>query len=184
MSPVAIANREVSISTACRLIDMSVDGYAKTWCPFGDVTHADGGYDRAFRIYEDTNSAYCFACGEAFRPVSLIARARDISTDEAAAVLLEHIGYVPVDVDDRLDALLREEEEPVDQESLASALGVFCSRIAPDWKHLQFDDSVATPYRQCLEVLSLVSTPKDAETWLTAAKMKMTRTLEHQENQS
>lgn len=184
MSPVAIANREVSITVACRLVDMNVDGYAKTWCPFGDVTHADGGYDRAFRIYEDTNSAYCFACAEAYRPVSLIARARDISADEAAAVLLEHIGYVPENVDDRLDILLQEEEQPIDQESLASALSVFCSRIAPNWKHMQFDDAVATPYRKCLELLSLVSSPTDAETWLAAAKKKMTATLKGQERQS
>src|SRR5712692_3099929 len=58
-----IANERISIALACRWAGVSVsegDGSRKIWCPFGSVSHSDGGVERAFRMYEGTNSAYCF----------------------------------------------------------------------------------------------------------------------------
>lgn len=176
MSNITTANEQVSIYEVFRLLDVYA-GPGKNYCPFGAVTHADGGLAPALRLYPDTNSAYCFACGEAFRPVSLLAKARDISNEEAALTLLEQAGYVPENIDDKLAALLADDTPAVDADSLAAALSTYCLRVNPEWKILQFDDEVAVPYRQCLDLLPLVTTPEAAQQWLKATKIKMASTL-------
>jgi hypothetical protein len=180
MSDVALANSRVSILEAYELIGNPLWGTSKNYCPFGPVTHADGGASPALRVYPDTNSSYCFACAKAWRPVTLLADSRDISIDEAAQVLLESSGYIPESVDDRLEALLAEETPAVDADALAQALSTYCARIHPKWKSLQFDDEVAVPYRECLDLLVLVHSPQDAQKWLEATKRKMALTLERQ----
>lgn len=177
---IARANERVSILEVFELIGNPIYSSAKNYCPFGPVTHADGGASPALRAYPDTNSAYCFACAEAWRPVQLLAKARDISEDEAAMVLLESSGYIPVSVDDRLEELLADDTPAVDADSLAQALSTYCLRIHPRWKSLQFEDEVAEAYQQCLAPLVLVHTPKDAQTWLTVTKRKMSQILERQ----
>lgn len=57
------ANEVVSIYAVCDKAGVDYSSYlgsrAKLFCPFGAITHMDGGATRAFRIYEETNTAYC-----------------------------------------------------------------------------------------------------------------------------
>lgn len=181
-SPIDTANELVDIVTACELVGMDLPwggaGSMKLFCPFGEVSHSDGGRDKSFRIYEDTNSAHCFACATTWRPVSLVATAKDITEEAAAQSLLESKGYRPKNVDDILNELIREDEPQPSQESLARALSTFCARISPEWEDRQLDTDVSRAYRMCLEPLSLVTDAAGAERWLAAAKTVMTRALE------
>lgn len=171
MSNVALANEQVSISKACELVGMSsyFESGSKVDCP------VDGA--RAFRVYPQTNSAYCFSCARAYRPVALVAEVRDISVDEAALVLLEAAGYVEEDVDAKLAALLADEDPPIDTSALMQALDTYCSRICPTWETTQLDDRPAAYFAECLVPLRLISTQRQAEQWLAAAKHVMARIL-------
>ena len=86
-SPVALANRQVPFARACAWAGMEVPGDVaasgyKTYCPWGELAHDDGGAEPAFRVYSD--HGYCFACQEAFSPVKLCALAWDCTPEEAA----------------------------------------------------------------------------------------------------
>lgn len=183
-NPIALANDKVSISQALMMIGMDIPDYqygsGKLYCPFGDLYHADGGTSKAFRVYPETNSAYCFACGEAFRPVSLLAKAKGISDADAAEGLLEAIGYVPPTIDSRWEALITTPQQ-IDREALSEALKLACSRMSPTWEVDQFDELIATRFRKCLELLSKVHTEEEATQWLTVTKAVMRKTLNPEE---
>lgn len=180
-SKFTIANELIGIATACQLIGMSeidrfITSNVKAYCPFGDVAHSDGGYEKAFRIYPDTNSAYCFACGKAWTPVSLMADARDLTPAEAADVILELSGYVEPTVDSEWDALVNA-PVVIDRPELAEGLKVYCSRIASDWEERQFEPTVSRVLTSCLELLPAVKTREDVTKWFNATKRVMTSIL-------
>lgn len=60
---IQLANERMSITQACRFIGMHLGDFeiasVKTYCPFGELLHEDGGRSKAFRVYPETNSAYC-----------------------------------------------------------------------------------------------------------------------------
>lgn len=177
-SSISIANEKVSITTVCQMLGMFVPelyylSSLKLHCPFGDVSHADGGQARAFRVYPEDNTAFCFACGIFFTPVRLLAMARDLSVEEAAEVLLEEAGYQPEDPDDRWALLLQSTEEPVSQLELAEALKIFCARVDPSWEERQFDTAIAVRFQQCLDLLSGVKNGADSKKWLAGTKQVM-----------
>lgn len=176
MSNIQLANEHMRIEEAFDLIDFPVMAGRKNPCPFDDW-HADGGVSLALRVYPETNSAYCFACGEAYRPVQLLAKARDLTRDEAAQWILEKVGYIEPDVDEQLDALLAEEEPEVSREELARALDTYCQRICPTWHVTQLRDVPATKFAQCLSILDSVQSPADAARWLDVTKALMRRVL-------
>jgi len=148
----------------------------KQYCPFGEIFHADGGRSKSFRIFSDSNSAYCYACSEYFDPVLLLARYKDLSKKDAALFLLDYINYRPEDAESRWASLL-EDTVPVDQDYLSEALKVFCSGVSPEWEIRQFDRDVSDPFNRCLKLLPMVRTDEDACKWLSVSKQVMRNTL-------
>lgn len=182
VSVVTIANEQVPITTACRLvgIDLSDDiAYGrslKVHCPFGELYHSDGGVEPAFRVYPDSNSAYCFACKAYFSPVWLVAQHWGQPSREVAEELLAHIGYRPATAAQAwAQACAR--DTPPDRTLLAEALKTFCARIAPGWSVGQFDPDTAAVLGRCLALLDHVHTDGDTARWLDGCKHAMHRHL-------
>lgn len=181
-SLILIANEEISIIKACQYIGMEISDDAiygrsiKVHCPFGEIHHIDSGVDPAFRIYHETNSAYCFAgCGY-FTPVRLIAHARGVSQRTAAADLLERVGYHFASSAQIWAELTETAIEP-DRNLLADALKIFCERVAPGWEALQFEQPISGVLCACLSLLDRVTTDSEAEQWLSGCKQIMMRAL-------
>lgn len=178
--PITIANEEISILTVCRLIGMEVgDDYEsgrnmKVHCPFTDVYHNSG--DKAFRIYVDNNSGYCFSCATYFTPVTLAAAAWDLDKRSAAIELLERTGHAPLTVDQAWAAAISYVEPP-DATLLTEALKTYCRRVDGTWTTRQFDPPVAAMFTRCLALLSQVHTDAEADQWLAGCKIVMARTL-------
>lgn len=179
---VDLANETVSIADACRLIGMYVDAddlirSRKMRCPFGSVYHSDGGVEPSFRLYPETNHAFCFArCGR-FTPVWLLAQAWDIPTVEAAVKLLDAVGHKPATLAEAWKTAAHPPPSRPDPALLAEALKTFCQRICPDWIDAQFEPAVAQWLSRCLDVLDLVSTDAQAAEWLHGCKTVMENAL-------
>ena len=179
MKPVELANQEYSIVEACSYAGVqAAESYSgKLWCPFGEIFHADGGTARAFRVYSNTNSAYCFACGALYTPVRMVALTDDISDEEAAEAILERLGLTSKTWEERWAELATVTEELPDLDALAAALNTECRRLRPDWDVALMDGTVALTYAKCLGLLGKVRTEQDAVTWLRGAKLLIERVL-------
>lgn len=179
-SEVAVANEVISIATVCRWLGVEVPDdptRAKLYCPFGEFNHSDGGREPAFRIYTDSNSAYCFACSESFTPVKMYARMTDNGNWKAVAlILLAKIGYRGMDPE--LAWRQAQQYQPeIDRSQLAEALKTYCRRSDPAWRTRQFDAFVAARLTRCLALLDLVRTEQDASLWLGACKLVMRQAI-------
>lgn len=173
------ANERVSIVKVCQLIGMNIsDGYGgKLKCPFGMFNHSDGGVEASFRIYTETNSAYCFACRKYLTPVYLYAHAKDRRLKEAALDLLELIGWKPVSQSQRwADSIST--EEVVDVSMLGLALRTYCARVCVEWEDFQLIPEIAEVLGRCLALLDRVHTPEEADKWLDTCKQVMRTRLE------
>jgi hypothetical protein len=177
-SLVAVADDQVSILAACKLVGMQVSGLedygrsVKVRCPFGDVWHSDGGSEASMRIYTESNHAFCFSrCGY-FTPVTLVAAAFDISRRAAAVELLQRAGIA---APTRAQAWARAVDctPAPDTTALAEALKVFCSRQCTDWFTAQLDPAVADTLTRCLALLDLVGDDDGARRWLAGCKRAM-----------
>jgi hypothetical protein len=181
-SLIEVANDQVSMTVVCHRVGISLPDYIpegrsfKVFCPFGSVSHGDGGQEEALRIYPDTNSGYCFACSSWYGPVKLWALSKDIPQQEAAEELLQSIGWRPPDPFEAIEAAMAY-VKPMDQSSLAEALKTFCSRISPTWENRQFDPDVSRTLGKCLGLLPRVRTAAEAREWLDVTKTVMTTAL-------
>lgn len=177
---IQLANERMSIIEACRFIGMGLGDFeiasVKTYCPFGELLHEDGGRSKAFRVYPATNSAYCFACVKAYRPVSLIAADRDVPEAIAAEIVLEETGYVAQDFQARWDAVSAQ-QTVVDRDALAEALKTYCARVEPNWEARQLDEDIAEILRKCLTASRNVASDSDAREWLAVTKQVMANAL-------
>lgn len=182
------ANEQVPILHVCGLLkmdvptDIALGRSARVYCPFGETAHADGGEEPAFRIYPDTNSAWCFAEREYFSPTKLYALHLGIPELEAAGRLLESVGisavgYRELTADTPMPVDLRVPDREPDLHSLAEALKMYCARECGkadlDWEMLQFEGPVAEKLSRCLNLLSKVTSSTDAAQWLTVTKQAM-----------
>lgn len=174
------ANERVSIVKVCRLIGMDVfeGAVGKMYCPFGMFNHSDGGAAKAFRIYTESNSAYCFSCRIYYTPVRLYAEAKDLRRNDAAMLLLEEVGWKPVSHAQRWADLVSPPEESVDLSMLALALRTYCARVCPEWDELQLNPEISELLSRCLGLLDRVRTGEEAEQWLETCKTVMSRKLE------
>lgn len=183
-SAVSIANDKVPITMACRLVGMDIDddiAYGrsmKVHCPFGELYHTDQGVEPAFRIYVDSNSAYCFACSTYFTPVWLVSQAWDQQPAQVAVELLERIGIKPASLADAWAQAAVRDVVP-DAGLLAEALKTFCGRICVDWDDAQFEPATAGLLSRCLALLDLVHTEGEARQWLDECKKVMRAALQH-----
>lgn len=173
---VELANEKVPIAYVCRKIGMTIPDRStgksiKTRCPFGFV-HADRGLEAAFRIYYDTNTAYCFAGCGFFTPVWLAATAWDRQPTEIAGEMLHAIGYRSPDSEQYWEHLIAPKPAPVDRAALAEALTVYCSAKIQQWDDRQFGD-LSQSLEKCLRLLEYVETADDAWQWLRVSKQYM-----------
>lgn len=177
---IQLANERMTITQACRFIGMDLGDFsftsAKLYCPFGELMHEDGGRSKSFRVYSDTNSAYCFACVMAYRPVSLVAMDKDVPEVVAAEMILEETGYIAPDFMSRWEAATREEVR-VDRDALEEALRTYCARIDPEWEFRQLDPEVVSVFRKCLEASRNVSNEEESRQWLDVTKKVMNKIL-------
>ena len=175
-SLVSIANRVVPMPVACRAAGLRVpdvhrDSGSKLYCPWGQVSHPDGGRDPAFRVWSD--HAWCFACTEWFSPVKLASQVWEVSYDQAAARLLDVVGYKPGDY----AHLWLEVAQPpaLDHSAVAQALRNYCGSLAPQDKMLE--PEVAEYMARCLGFLTQVNYVAGAAQWLSLAKAVMEKVL-------
>lgn len=181
-TPIDIADEIVSIVQVCRWSGVNIpDGFLgkswKTYCPLSRLWHLDGGTEKSLRIYQDTNSAWCFAGCNRFTPSDMLARTLGISRLDAARELLNRVGYRPPTLSERW-AQACADDQTVDVAWLGLALRTFCARIGGQrWASLQFEDMISSKLDECLSLLGLVSTPEDAEKWLKATKAAMCNIL-------
>lgn len=180
-SLIAEANERVSITLACRLVGIEIEagrteGSTKTYCPFGQFYHSDGGKEPALRIYPQTNSAYCFSCKKFFSPTTIVSDAFGISKKQAAVELLDRVGYKPLSALELWEGVQERPPKP-DTSMLSMALKVYCFRICSDWNKLQFESEIAGILDKCLMLLDNVETAEDAELWLSNSKKVMTKLL-------
>lgn len=169
-----IANRIMRIDEAYSsatgtIISGIGDSSSKLRCPFTGMYHDDY---RSFRIYPQSNSAYCFACKEYFTPVKLISMTKGLSLEEATDYVLELKGYREKTFEEKWDELDTQELR-IDTSYLAEALKVFCSRAIPSWSTEQFNPSLSRKLTQCLNLLPAVRSEADSERWLSASQEAM-----------
>lgn len=173
-SMIQLADSEISIVQACAWAGVdgaSGDSRQKMYCPFG-VTHTDSGMERAFRVYADTNTAYCFACGRGWTPVRLMSEFWDMRRQDAAEKMCKLAGVREHGWQERWEEL-RQPRVP-DRQGLAEALKTWCRRLrGPSWETEQFQPRFADPLGACLGVLPLVSTGGEADEWLYGCKVIM-----------
>lgn len=142
-------------------------------CPYSTVyAHSS----RSLRIYPHTNSAWCFSCSERMTPLTLIMAFKEYTEEEAVAWIKAEVGYTEPDPEEAWDALMSQEDE-FDPSSLADALKMACSRMAPDWKDRQFESDVSQKLGKCLSLLSLVKTEGDSKVWMAGSKRAMASVL-------
>ena len=181
-SLVTLANDVVPIITVCRLVgmdlpaDLTYGRSRKLHCPFGETAHSDHGLDPAFRVYPESNSAYCFACAAYYTPVALYAHAVDTDRRTAAADLLDRVGHRPLSLTEAW-AKLTTAVDPPDVASLRAALQTYCRRVCADWDTRQFDPDVAVVLAMCLDLLDRVDSVTDVQDWLQGVKAVMARVL-------
>lgn len=178
MSDIQLANSLMGIVRGARFVGTEMPdtpGNMKLYCPFGHLFHRDGGREKALRIYEATNSAYCFACGEYYDAVKFISLYKDLSRDEATEFILDYVGYTPPDIDSQWAEVTKEEEFNTD--SLVDALALACERFDPNWEVLQYEEEIASKFQRCLSLLAKVKSPDDATIWLATTKKIMRNVL-------
>lgn len=172
-----VANRHVSFPHAVRLAGIGFYGEARErgsviYCPFG-FRHLDGGVDKAFRVYPD--HGYCFAEKRWFSPVGLLAEVWDVSREDAAARVLDMVGYVPADYAHLWKEAVSDPEP--DREALSVALTEWCRSQSSDWQTAQYDSRVTDLLSRCIGLLPLVKTESDCRRWLERCKAAMTVVL-------
>jgi hypothetical protein len=153
----------------------------KTWCPFGGE-HPDSGSQRDMRVYESSNSVYCFRMHGYMTSVRLISIRYGMSAEQAARHILSTRGGIPTKSwRARRDELLAERaaptEPPVSIASVVEALSVSMNR-EPGWASKQYDGAVLAVMDEVLAELDSV-TEGDLEQlreWYDAARRRLFET--------
>ena len=171
------ANEVVSIYAVCDKAGIDYSSYlgsrAKLFCPFGSITHMDGGATRAFRIYEESNTAYCFACSQAYDPVGLYCAITDLSRHDAAEELLAETGWKEETFEEKWARLAEKDETAFDNSYLPEALANYCGRLEPDWVIKQLEEPYSSALAKCNAIARLVSSQEQAMSWLDSSKAYM-----------
>lgn len=177
---IVTADERVPIALACRLAGMTEDVsyHRKVHCPFGDVAHEDGGIEAAVRVYDETNSLFCFAEWWYASPTTLAARAWDVPREAAADRLLQETGIRVPSWRQRW-AELHVPRRP-DHDALSEALRTWCSRW-PGWGDGQFTPAIGAVLSDCLLLLRMVHTQEEADAWLITCKDVMAQVLSMRE---
>lgn len=146
------ANSEVRIEDVLNdhfTMDTPVPYDARSWktsCPFRDE-HLDGGLDKQFRVYSDTNTCHCFESHGTFDPVRLWMQGPGVGQRfvEAAISLLEAYG---IDThtktyQERFEASVEASRAPqtLDPVPVVAGLNVYLG-VIPEYVSRQYDEDV------------------------------------------
>jgi hypothetical protein len=151
--------------------DIHRDTGSKMHCPWGQVSHSDGGRDPAFRVWPD--HGWCFSCREHFSPVKLASRVWEVSYEQAAIKLLDHVGFKPADYAHHWQRVAAPPE--LDRSAVAQALRNYCAALAP--QHRLTEPAPAEYLARCLGFLTQVNDEAGAVQWLALSKQVMSCVL-------
>ena len=116
----------------------------KTFCPLG-WEHPDGGIDKGFRVYEQSNTAYCFVMHGSLTPVRLAQMKWGGKQFRVAYRLMEQYGVGKRHWKDRYEDVLRELDARADGSRngavYVEALQLGLSNIA-NYTRLQFEPEI------------------------------------------
>lgn len=129
----------------------------KTFCPLG-WEHPDGGLDKGFRVYESTNTAYCFVMHGSMGPVRLAQMRWGGKQERVAYRLLEAYGLGKRPWRERYEELLATYEtthRPGAPSNVVEALQVRLSTEA-GYAQLQYFPAVVTVMDAVLEGLDVL----------------------------
>ena len=173
-----LANEHVPFPLAARWAGIEVydepgERGIKTYCPFGEVEHPDGGLEPSLRVYID--HGWCFAESRYFTVVSLLSEIWETSRNEAAEEALRRVNYKPASYAHLFEQADKDPEP--DQDALANALVIWCMSRRPDWKEAQYSPAIASMLARCFGLLPLVRDGNDCDVWLSTAKQAMQRVL-------
>lgn len=145
----------------------------KGWCPFG-WEHSDGGLDRNWRVYPQTNTSYCFDTHGAMGPVKLVMMKREVPAKKAAYIILDKYGLSkPRYYKERWEELTKERAEST---SLSAEYAV---AALLSWAELQGIDTMDTKVLKATEValddldavlVSSQDVTEDAAAWFVRAQ--------------
>lgn len=159
-------------------------GSWKQFCPF-DFEHPDRN-KKGFRVYETTNTSYCFVLHGTMRPVRLVQLTKEFSTSRAAYWLLDYYGLVkPKSYRKRFEELLiaREQRQTTagNPAYLVEALHHALAQV-PNYNGRQFDSDVTELLDEHLVKLDSLLGHKPSEEqlrqWLMTAKDRLVQVIE------
>lgn len=164
-----------------RYYDINVPYDAVSWkvrCPFF-FEHEDGGLDKQFRVYSESNSGYCFAMHGRVDNLTLYRSQRFSSTffDAAEALLTEfNIEYKNKSYRETFEEILKEKEEVIDSSSIIEAMKVYLSTIS-EYEDLQFHPEVLDGMKlfldQVYSICENASSLEEVETWYQLEKSRL-----------
>lgn len=171
------ANNLVPMEEVLKLAGVEITGRSKLLCPW-TMLHSDS--KPAFKIFAGTNTGRCFSCQKSYSPVTLAAQIWDCSFKAAAIRLLDIIDEAPKTLRERWESLDVEDEMPVDKDSLAEALRIYCSRLDSEWVSNRF--ALSSDLNKCFSLLDNVQSEDDVTLWLAGCKEYMARAIERNTN--
>ena len=147
----------------------------KTSCPF-QYEHEDFGFEKQFRVYSETNSAYCFKMHGHLDPVILWqSRIPGATRRQAAIDLLETFGIETKTKHwrDRFREARAEKQMQFDPGPVVQAFQVMLQSL-PDYGRRQFEGDVIEDVDVCLkeivEKVPTFSSLEDMEVWFNHLK--------------
>jgi len=156
----------------------------KTYCPLG-WEHPDGGVDKGFRVYEQTNNAYCFVMHGSMTPVRLAQMCWGGKPRNVARKLMEQYGLGRRYWKERYEEILQEYEsrDSATQSAayLVEALHTALSNI-PGYIQIQYKPGVVSEMEN--ELLGLDSLmgqhPSDEQirVWYQNARQRLAHFIE------
>lgn len=185
--PVVLANRIPVIRVLRDLWSAQVpEGLGhrswKTYCPLG-WEHPDGGVDKGFRVYEQTNTSYCFVMHGSMGPVRLAQLRWGGRQQRAAQQLLEHyqLGKKRHWRERYEEVLLASESrQEISPAYVVEAFRMALSQI-PGYSEHQYDEAVWSLVETELDALDefVRQKPDEAQLriWYAAAKDRLIRTI-------
>lgn len=155
----------------------------KAYCPLG-YEHRDGGLEKNFRVYSESNSCNCFALHGFMSPVMLWrTRVGGSFKDAALSLLTEYeIEFRTLSYQERFETLQEvSEEKKIDPEPLVQALKIFL-RSHPNYDVRQYDEDVLRVVNlligEAQELCSRSTIRKEeVELWYEAARSRLSRLL-------
>lgn len=147
---------------------------AKWDCPW-NYEHGDGGLDRGFRVYPDTNTAYCFIIHGSMDPVRVVQIQEGVPRAVAAKRVCEKYGLRKPPWRDRYAQLVLEREAAgkiVNSATLGEALHRAIGIDADPWRNPKLAEAFTRALDEMEEVIPL-ATEAEMRDWYRVAKARL-----------